>query len=118
MIIDIIGKYSEIIAEYDIIKFRVAGSSYELIGKIRLINHTQLFFKDYLFSDGSRKYSFHWQDVHSNCIVRWDNAPHHQNVSSFPYHKHIGKQEDIVESHPMKLESVLEYIREDLKNKI
>lgn len=40
----------------------------------------------------------------------WDNAPHHQGVSTFPYHKHIGKQEDIRESQPMKLETVMAYI--------
>ncbi|QTA89677.1 toxin-antitoxin system TumE family protein [Desulfonema magnum] len=72
---------------------------------------TLLFVRDYLFSEGSRKYSFHWQDVHGNCILRWDNAPHHQGVSTFPYHRHFGKEEHIQESQPMRLETVLEYIQ-------
>lgn len=89
------------------------------MGEITLINYTQLFFRDYLFLDGSRKYSFHWQDEQGNCILRWDNAPHHQKiVSSFPYHKHVGKTEDVEESQPMKLEMVLEYIREQLEKQV
>ena len=111
MILDVIEKYSDIIKHYDIAKFRVAGDSYQLTGKIVLKDDTLLFFKDYLFLDGARKYSFHWQDTAGNCIVRWDNAPHYQNVSSFPFHKHVGKREDIAESSPVKMEAVLKYVR-------
>jgi len=109
-----IRKYSEIIVKYDIQKFKIVGISYQFACKIILINHTQVFVRDYLFSDGSGKYSFHWQDTEGHCIIRWDNAPHHQNVFSFPYHKHLGKEECVTDSQPMKLEMVLEYIREQL----
>lgn len=114
MIIDIIDKYSKIIKGYDILKFSMTETTYCLIYEIILINNTHLFARDYLFQNGSRKYSFHWQDEEGNCIVRWDNAPHHNEVSTFPYHKHIGKNEDIIESQPVKLEKVLEHIRNEI----
>lgn len=107
----IIQKYSEIIEKYDILRFKIVGNSYQLICKIFIINNAQLFVRDYLFLDGSKKYSFHWQDTEGNCIMRWDNAPHHQSVYSFPYHKHLGKEEYVADSQPMNLEMVLEYIK-------
>jgi len=111
MILDIINKYSDIIAGYDIQKFRIVGTSYQLVCRIELGDGTLLSVRDYLFPDGSRKYSFHWQDVNDDCILRWDNAPHHQNVPTFPYHQHVGKEDRIEESPPMKLKAVLEHIR-------
>ena len=92
MILNIVEKYSKIIQSYDIKKFKIVGLSYHLACTIEIKNQTKLFIKDYLFLDGSRKYSFHWQDTDGNCIIRWDNAPHHQDVITFPYHKHIGKE--------------------------
>ncbi len=115
MILDVIHKYSEIIVKYDILKFKVVGHSYQLVCKIIFTDQTLLFVRDFIFSDGSVKYSFHWQDINNNCIVRWDNAPHHQDVYSFPYHKHLGKEEYVTESQPMKLEMVMEHIRNRLK---
>ncbi len=111
MIPDIIDKYPDIIAGYDITKFRIVGTSYQLVCRIEFADRTLLFVRDYLFPDGSRKYSFHWQNICDDCILRWDNAPHHQNVATFPYHKHVGKEERIEASPPVKLKTVLEHIR-------
>ncbi|MDM8552245.1 hypothetical protein QUF72_19320 [Desulfobacterales bacterium HSG2] len=36
MILDIINKYSDIIAGYDIQKFRIVGTSYQLVCRIEL----------------------------------------------------------------------------------
>ncbi|MDD1745778.1 MAG: DUF6516 family protein [Candidatus Methanoperedens sp.] len=57
-----------------------------------------------MFVDGSymdirypvdSKYSFHWQREHE--IIRIDTAPHHRELSTYPAHMHIGKEEDVVE---------------------
>jgi len=74
---------------------------------------------EYVLSDGSigiSKYSFHWQDVAGNLICRWDNAPHHPEISTHPHHKHLGKQlESSLESSEVhSLANVLEL----LKNRI
>lgn len=34
-------------------------------------------------------YSYHWQDKEKNLIIRWDNAPHHSNIETFPHHLHM-----------------------------
>ena len=115
MFIDIFEHYQDIIASYDIVQFRMVGASYQFVAKVSLKNQTELHVKDYLFLDGAQKYSYHWQDAQGDCIVRWDNAPHHQQVSTFPFHKHLGKQETIAESPPMRLNAALDEIRKILK---
>jgi hypothetical protein len=35
------------------------------------------------------QYSFHLQDSRSRLLFRYDNAPHHRDVPSFPHHKHV-----------------------------
>ena len=34
------------------------------------------------------KYRFHWQNKSGELIKRWDNAPHHPEINSFPDHLH------------------------------
>ena len=50
------------------------------------------------------KYSYH----HMKCdkFIRWDNVPHHQNIKTYPYHKH--ENNIIVESKKMDICSVLD----------
>lgn len=33
-------------------------------------------------------YSYHWQDKDKKLIKRWDNAPHHKEIKTFPHHLH------------------------------
>lgn len=47
------------------------------------------------------KYSFHWQRVDGTLLKRWDNAPHHPELSSFPHHIHDGREENVVPGAPM-----------------
>ena len=42
------------------------------------------------------KYRYHWQDENGHLIRRWDNAPHHKNVETFPNHLHDGAEENVV----------------------
>lgn len=115
MFLDALELHQDIITNYDVLQFRMVGASYQLIVKVCLSNQTELHVKDYLFLDGTRKYSYHWQNAQGNCIIRWDNAPHHQAISTFPFHKHLGEQETIAESPPMKLTAVLDNISKLIK---
>jgi hypothetical protein len=36
-------------------------------------------------------YSYHWQDKEKRLITRWDNAPHHPEIETFPHHVHEGE---------------------------
>ena len=41
------------------------------------------------------KYSYHYQDKDGILIKRWDNAPHHNEISTFPHHIHISMDQVI-----------------------
>ncbi len=34
------------------------------------------------------KYRYHYMDNQGQMMFRYDNAPHHREISSFPHHKH------------------------------
>ncbi|MCK4491669.1 MAG: hypothetical protein KAU03_03540 [Candidatus Altiarchaeales archaeon] len=57
------------------------------------------------------RYKYHWQDKEGNLIARWDNVPHHPEVSSFPHHRHV--KDKVQESKEMGLGEVLGLIREE-----
>ena len=45
------------------------------------------------------KYRHHWQSRTGQLIKRWDNAPHHPSVETFPHHLHDGSETRVI-SHP------------------
>jgi hypothetical protein len=53
------------------------------------------------------KYRYHLQDHDNHFIARWDNAPHHQHVSTYPFHKHV-QNEEIVPAPEMNILQVLD----------
>ncbi len=111
MIFQVVKEFLDIIEKYKVDRFRTFDDLYEIVLEIHVIDKSTHFVRDYLFSSNVRKYSFHWQDVKGVCIVRWDNVPHHQEITTFPFHKHIGKNEDVVDSEAMNLKKVLEIIK-------
>ncbi|MCC7438770.1 MAG: hypothetical protein IT211_09790 [Armatimonadetes bacterium] len=53
------------------------------------------------------KYSFHLQDASGALIMRWDNAPHHPTVPSFPDHLHQGSEDNVLPNSPVTLRDIL-----------
>ncbi len=51
-------------------------------------------------------YSYHWQDKDKKLIKRWDNAPHHREIETFPHHLH--EREDV---NPSKEPTFLEILK-------
>lgn len=58
------------------------------------------------------RYAYHWQDSGNRLLARWDNAPHHHSLPTFPDHFHTGT---VVEpSVQPTIREVLEYIAHSL----
>lgn len=55
--------------------------------------------------DGKLKYRYQYMDQAKNLIFRYDNAPHHPQIRSFPHHKHL--PEGLAESQEPTLMDVL-----------
>lgn len=38
------------------------------------------------------EYAYHYQNAGNNLVFRYDNSPHHPEISTHPHHKHVGIQ--------------------------
>lgn len=63
-----------------------------------------------LVSEKEAGYRFHYMDRNRDLICRWDSAPHHKEISSFPYHLHTKKR--VEESRRMRFIDVLDIVTE------
>ena len=58
------------------------------------------------------KYRFHWQNESGKLIKRWDNAPHHLEIVTFPDHLHDGLEDYVI---PFKKISGLDILTDIIK---
>ena len=92
------------------------GNQGYAFGVVLFQDRSGLYFREYHDSIASHvsklMYSYHYQDADQQLIFRYDNAPHHPEISSHPHHKHGGDQsgEQIVAAQPPGLPEVLREI--------
>lgn len=115
MLPEIFSLYKDIITDYEIQSFCVEKGSYELIAVLTFLDSSELYVKEYLFRDNTRKYAYHWQTSKGKLIVRWDNARHWESIHTYPHHKHYKKVKVVQPSEEHTLEQVIEVINKELK---
>jgi hypothetical protein len=59
------------------------------------------------------KYRYHFMGEQEVMLSRYDNAPHHSRIASYPHHKHVG--DEVHESDEPSLADVLLEIAELLR---
>lgn len=85
------------------VSFDGIANSYILKVRVALKNRWLMDYWEHR-APGLRRYSFHV--FHDNrMIARWDNAPHHPGVETFPHHRHVGNEIQVSEE--MDVEKVL-----------
>lgn len=95
------------IESYEVQDYRQWEGGFYYRIKILIEDHSTLFVREYV-DDKERAYSFHWLDQNNMMITRWDNAPHHKDIETFPHHKHT--PDGIFENLEITLPDVLEEI--------
>jgi hypothetical protein len=55
-------------------------------------------------------YSFQLTGSNGRCIFRYDNAPHHRALATFPHHKHIGPDEAPLAHHLPTLHEIVDEV--------
>ncbi|MCF8090676.1 MAG: DUF6516 family protein [Desulfotignum sp.] len=98
---------SPIVLTYKIIDFKFWETGSYVRMQIVLIDNSVLHVREYN-DEFERNYSFHWQDSQGAFLLRWDNAPHHNHLKTFPNHMH--KNDLIEESDVISIKEVLKYI--------
>ena len=82
-------KIAKIITDKSIDLREFSATEGMLRGKLLFVDGSMLEFMEYLQEENRLKYRFHLMDNEGNMILRYDNAPHHKDISSFPHHKHL-----------------------------
>jgi len=90
------------------------GDYYRLKIQARLINGWKLNVWEHAMP-GFIRYAYHISKG-SELIIRWDNAPHHKKIATFPHHKHVG--EIILESNEVEIEDILRELEKMIQNEI
>ncbi len=60
-------------------------------------------------------YRIHWQQSDGQLKRRWDNAPHHRDVPTFPHHVHMSSADHVESTEPMTILKVLAYLETELQ---
>jgi len=108
----IAAQYSEIIVRVERIGF---GTAYKT--RIHIRDGSYI---DFWFSPEGR-YSYHWERRHvDGTTYRFNNAPHHKEVSTYPDHLHYGSEGNVVESRistdpEIAVAEVLEFVSQQLR---
>jgi hypothetical protein len=102
-----IKNYDWLFIEHEL---RIDKITHELIimkGRLVFLDYTILDFRKLLSKD-DHEYRFQYMHSNGKLIKRWDTAPHHRQVTTFPHHIH--EKDTIITSDVMNLEKVLEEI--------
>jgi hypothetical protein len=87
-------------------------------GKLELINGSELFFFEFIEIQNNVpvliKYKYQWQSSEGSLLYRWDNAPHHREINTFPDHVHYPK--GVFPSPAMNMELILDKLDKILNN--
>lgn len=78
-------------------------------GKFELMNGSILYFFEFVEVQNNIpilvKYKYQWQSSEGELLKRWDNAPHHRELDTFPDHVH--DPNGVYPSPAMNIESIL-----------
>ncbi len=87
------------------------GEYYILKIEARLVNGWRLHIWEHT-APQLRRYAYHVLKG-SELVIRWDNAPHHRQIKTFPHHKHI--KDAILESKEVTIKEILEELEKMIK---
>jgi hypothetical protein len=110
-----ISTFEDIIEETQILTQRQDNRIMEFRVRVKLTDNSILEITEiFVFDINKRKYSFQWMDENYGLKIRWDNAPHHRQITTFPHHKHIEHEDNVQESEEPTVEGVLELIKSEI----
>jgi len=106
-----IAKKNPLVKNFRVIKEFIGVKKGYIRFVIEFIDNSELHVFEYVDS-GLHKlnYSYHWQNNEKKLIKRWDNAPHHSNIETFPHHLH--DKNDIKPTNEPTFVEILEKIEE------
>lgn len=109
-------QFADCIQSYQILMQENRSDLSKLKIKVTLIDGTLLFLREIEIENMLFDYSYHWQEQNGSLIIRWDNAAHYPNISTYPHHKHVQNEINVEASNEQNLSEVLVFIKSWLAN--
>ena len=105
---------SAAVRTFEILKERATPINGYIRVRLRLCNDDFVEAAEYFEygHDGLRTvdYRYHWVDAQQHLRRRWDNAPHHPEISGFPHHIHEDSEDNVQAGQSLSLLAMLAYI--------
>ncbi len=103
---------SPVVKDFQVLDYR-AGRDFQYFKIVASIkDDSKLYIREYQ-SMSEFHYSYHWQEADGKLISRWDNAPHHSEISTYPHHRHT-RDHNVEPFEDPSLETVLKWIEENI----
>jgi hypothetical protein len=84
---------STVVATYSLDTVQLSPNTGYVEGEITFIDGSRLIFFEFLRQTAAgldrEKYRYHFVDISDQLVFRYDDAPHHRRVATFPHHKHL-----------------------------
>lgn len=114
---NLLAQYRHIIENQTLSTKTYTDTSGFVMGELRFIDESSLDFIEVVdvAKPHKGKYKYHYMDRDKAMAFRYDNAPHHKNLNTFPHHKHT--QDAILESEEPDLQDVLREIEQSVLKK-
>ena len=104
-----IEQFSDIVGFIEKLELSEEVHVAKIKAKLKLFDGSALWIREIWIQDKIEVYSYYWLRPDETIIMGWDNAPHHKETVSFPYHKHVGNK--IEPSQQMNINDVLSFIK-------
>jgi len=104
--------FAHFFKSWDVLTYEQEGDTYLLKLRATLKDNSFLEIRDYLLTDGSRKYSYHWMEADGTLRRRWDNAPHWAEIATFSHHVHEPQKDKPGDSIITNIEDLLKLVEE------
>lgn len=112
LLLNIIGSRHDAVVERLISEETIANLEGIIEGRLRFWDGSMLDFVEVLVARGvilnKIEYAYHFQDKDARLVFRYDSAPHHRQLATFPHHKHT--RQGVEAAEPPHLGDVLREI--------
>jgi hypothetical protein len=104
--------YEDIIAAVEKLDVQERYDLIHVKAHLVLVDGTQLRVSEVWINEELEKYSYYWLEEDNDVILGWDNAPHHEDVDTFPHHRH--EEGEVHASEAVNADKVLQHLREEI----
>lgn len=82
-----------VVITYDLVETQLSAHTGYIEGSVTFTNNARLVYFEFWRQTSAGlerdKYRYHLMDGQNQLVFRYDNAPHHPEIATFPDHKHL-----------------------------